>query len=600
MTISEAELPVAQRDSEVPEPPRCNVSSFIFDYAKKAPDQVAVIEHWSGRKITYAQLAQNIENIAFGLLQMGIKSGVRTVLAVKPGIEFVETVFALFRNGAVPVVVDPGMGVDNMLKCIKEAEPEALVGIPMAHALSKLKSRTFRTVKHRVTVGRRWLWGGETLDNLRKCATKGSEGGITHADTTAAILFTSGATGVPKGVVFNHGVFVGQTEMIRDAYNIQPGEIDVPCFALFALFSVAMGVTIVLPDIDFSNPGKASPAKVVDAINEYHATMSFGSPAVWKRVGPYLEQTGVSLPTIKRILIAGAPVPYSTLAMFKGKLAPDGDLHTPYGATESLPFSTISASEILGETRIETAAGAGTCVGKPMEGVLAKVIRLTEGPIDSIDDAEELPAGEVGEIIVRSAVTTREYFNRPENTKLAKIRGVDFQSASELRASSPQHSDDTPVRRLEARETSADRMSTPLWHRMGDTGYFDAQGRLWFCGRVNHRVETKGGTLYPIQIEAVFNNHDAVSRCALVGLGDRPEQVPCIVVELHEGHIPAKDLRDRIRSELQRMADAHEKTKGIKYFLFHEGLPVDVRHNAKINRDALKHWADTQLPEVAR
>lgn len=565
MTISEAKLPVSKSDSECAEPPRCNVCDFIFEQAKQRPDQMAVVEHGSGRGITYSELAQDIENIAFGLLQMGIKSGVRTVLAVKPGIEFVETVFALFRVAAVPVVVDPGMGVDNMLKCIEEAEPEALVGIPMAHALSKLKGRAFRTVKHRVTVGRRWFWGGETLESLRRRTVKGSEPALTFPDTTAAILFTSGATGVPKGVVFNHGVFVGQTEMIRDAYDIQPGEIDVPCFALFALFSVAMGVTIVLPNIDFSNPGKASPAKVVDAIIEHNATMSFGSPAVWKRVGPYLERTGVSLPTIKRILIAGAPVPYSTLAMFKGKLAPDGDLHTPYGATESLPFSTISANEILGETRIETAAGAGTCVGKPMNGVHAKVIRLTDGPIDGIGDAEELPAGEIGEVIVRSAVTTREYFNRPENTKLAKIASGET-----------------------------------IWHRMGDTGYFDKQGRLWFCGRVNHRVETKDGTLYPIQIEGIFNNHDATSRCALVGLGDRPRQVPCVVIELHDGHIPAKDLRDRIRGELQRMAEAHEKTREIKYFLFHEGLPVDVRHNAKINRDALKHWAETQQPEVQR
>ncbi|MBZ0135072.1 MAG: AMP-binding protein [Planctomycetes bacterium] len=568
MTISEAKLPVTQNDSEVAEPPHCNVCDFIFEQAKQRPDQAAVIEHWSGRKVTYAELAQSIENIAFGFLQMGIKSGVRTVLAVKPGIEFVETVFALFRVAAVPVVVDPGMGVDNMLKCIEEAEPEALVGIPMAHALSKLKSRAFRTVKHRITVGRRWLWGGETLDALRSRTVKGSERSLTQAHTTAAILFTSGATGVPKGVVFDHGVFVGQTEMIRLAYDIQAGEIDVPCFALFALFSVAMGVTIVLPDIDFSNPGKASPAKVVDAIIEHNATMSFGSPAVWKRVGPYLEQSGVSLPTIKRILIAGAPVPYNTLAMFKGKLAPDGDLHTPYGATESLPFSTISASEILGETMLETATGAGTCVGKALPGVQAKVIRLVDGPIGSIEEVEELPVGEVGEIIVRSAVTTREYFNRPENTKLAKIRGVDFQSA-------------------------------PLWHRMGDTGYFDVQGRLWFCGRVSHRVETSSSTLYPIQIEAVFNNHDAVSRCALVGLGDRPNQTPVIIAELHDGHIPAKDLRDRIRDELLRVSEAHEKTRGIKHFLFHEGLPVDVRHNAKINRDALKHWAETQLPEVA-
>ncbi|MCA8936986.1 MAG: AMP-binding protein [Planctomycetes bacterium] len=565
MSVSEAQLK-PQPASVHAEAPRCNVSDFIFEQAKQRPDQAAVIEHASGRELTYAQLAQNIDNIAFGLRQLGICDGARTAFAIKPGMEFVESVFALFRAGAVPVVVDPGMGVDNMLKCIEEAEPTALVGIPAAHMLSKLKKRSFRTVKQRVTVGRRWLWGGASLEELRARKVTGGEASPTTAETTAAILFTSGATGVPKGVVFRHGVFVGQTEMIRDAYGIQPGEIDVPCFALFALFSVAMGVTIVLPDIDFSNPGKASPAKVVDAINAHHATMSFGSPAVWKRVGPYLEQTGVTLPSVKRILIAGAPVPYATLAMFKDKLAPDGDLHTPYGATESLPFSTISAEEILTDTRLDTANGAGTCVGKPLDGVQAKVIRFVDGPIEIIDDAEELPVGEVGEIIVNSAVTTQEYFNRPENTKLAKIRGA----------------------------------GVSLWHRMGDTGYFDDQGRLWFCGRVNHRVETATGRLYPIPVEGVFNNHDAVSRCALVGLGDRPNQVPCIVLELQEGHMPAKDLRDRIRSELQRMAEAHELTKGITHFLFHEGLPVDVRHNAKINRDALKHWADTQLPEVAR
>ncbi|MCA8944911.1 MAG: AMP-binding protein, partial [Planctomycetes bacterium] len=446
---------------------------FIFEQAKQRPDQAAVIEHASGRKLTYAQLAKNIDNIAFGLRQLGICDGARTAFAIKPGIEFVETVFALFRAGAVPVVVDPGMGVDNMLKCIEEAEPTALVGIPAAHMLSKLKKRSFRTVKQRVTVGRRWLWGGASLEELRSRKVTGGEASPTTAETTAAILFTSGATGVPKGVVFRHGVFVGQTEMIRDAYDIEPGEIDVPCFALFALFSVAMGVTIVLPDIDFSNPGKASPAKVVDAINAHHATMSFGSPAVWKRVGPYLEQTGVTLPSVKRILIAGAPVPYATLAMFKDKLAPDGDLHTPYGATESLPFSTISAKEILTDTRLDTANGAGTCVGKPLDGVQAKVIRFADGPVEALDDAEEMPVSEVGEIIVNSAVTTQEYFNRPENTKLAKIRGA----------------------------------GVSLWHRMGDTGYFDDQGRLWFCGRVNHRVETATGTLYPIQVEGVFNNH---------------------------------------------------------------------------------------------
>ena len=554
MTVSEAQLEASVHVG----PARANVAALIEEQRKLRPEALAVIEHATGRRVTFGELGQRIENIAFGLTQLGICDGARTVLAVKPGIEFVELVFALFRSRAVPVVVDPGMNKENLLKCVEEAQPTAMVGIPLAHALSLRYRHAFRTVRQRVTVGRRWLWGGATYRELASRKVTGSNIGLTLADSTAAILYTSGATGAPKGVVYHHGILVEQVRMIREAYGIEPGEIDVPCFALFALFSVAMGVTIVLPDMDFSRPGKCDPAKIIAAINQHKATMSFGSPAVWRRVGPYLRDSKFALPSIKRILIAGAPVPYATLAMFKDKLAVGGDLHTPYGATESLPVSTISAGEILGETRFDTMAGAGTCVGTPLPGVEVKIVRQVDGPISEFD---ELPQGHVGEIIVRSPVTTREYFNRPENTKLAKIGP---------------------------------------WHRMGDTGYLDAHSRLWFTGRASHRVETAVGVLYPIQCEAIFNNHDAVSRSALVGLGERPNQTPAIVIELHDGHIPDRELQERICAELLAMAQACEKTKQIKHVLFHTGLPVDTRHNAKIDRQALSHWAETQLPEVDR
>jgi acyl-CoA synthetase (AMP-forming)/AMP-acid ligase II len=554
MTVGEAQLEASVQVG----PARANVASLIEEQRRLRPEAVAVIEHATGRRVTFGELGQRIENIAFGLTQMGICDGARTVLAVKPGIEFVELVFALFRARAVPVVVDPGMGKALLLKCVEEAQPSALVGIPLAHALSLRYRKAFRTVKQRVTVGRRWLWGGSTYRELASRKVTGSNIGLTLADSTAAILYTSGATGAPKGVVYHHGIFVEQVRMIREAYGIEPGEIDVPCFALFALFSVAMGVTIVLPDMDFSRPGKCDPAKIVAAINQHKATMSFGSPAVWRLVGPHLLDNSLSLPSVKRILIAGAPVPHATLAMFKDKLAIGGDLHTPYGATESLPLSTISAGEVLAQTRFDTMAGAGTCVGRPLPGVEVKVIRQVDGPVSELI---ELKQGEIGEIIVRSAVTTREYFNRPENTRLAKIGP---------------------------------------WHRMGDMGYFDGHGRLWFTGRVNHRVETTAGALYPIQCEAIFNNHDAVSRSALVGLGDKPNQTPLIVIELHDGHIPDRELQERIRAELLAMAQASDKTREIKHVLFHTGLPLDTRHNAKIDRGALAQWAETQLPEVGR
>lgn len=537
-----------------------NVATLLVNAAAKRPDATAIIEQKTGREITFGELAERIANVAEGLHKAGIKQGVRTVFAVKPSIEFFEGVFGLFHAGAVPVVVDPGMGRKNMLACIKEAEAEALLGISAAHALSKIFRSAFRTVSKRVTVGGRWFWGGEKLSEM---ASKG-DGNFpvveTKSDDLAAILFTSGATGLPKGVKYQHGMFVGQTRAIQETYNIEAGEIDVPCFALFALFSVAMGVTVVLPDMDMSNPGQVEPAKVVAAINDNKATMSFGSPAVWKKVGPWLQQHNKKLPSLKRILIAGAPVPYSTLKMFEGKLAECGDVFTPYGATESLPLSSISASMILGETAAKTANGEGTCVGTPLEMVRCKVIRLTEDAIACIENIDELPAGEIGEIIVKSPVTTQEYFQRPEQTKNSKI----------LDSTGPE-----PLR----------------WHRMGDTGYFDAQGRLWFCGRAAHRVETADRVMYPIQVEAIFNNHDAVNRCALVGVGDRLNQKPVIIIELNTGELPPADMKSSLTAQLLKLAELHVLTRQVKTVLFHKSLPVDVRHNAKINRDALAAWA---------
>jgi acyl-coenzyme A synthetase/AMP-(fatty) acid ligase len=130
---------------------------------------------------------------------------------------------------------------------------------------------------------------------------------------------------------------------------------------------------------------------------------------------------------------------------------------------------------------------------------------------------------------------------------------------------------------------------------MGDTGYFDARGRLWYCGRVAHTVWTAQGPMFPEQIEGVFNNHNAVARSALVGLGGKGAQEPVIVIELHGGQIPATDLRSRIETELQQMAQAHKLTRQVKRVLFHRAFPVDARHNAKIDREALARWAGELL-----
>ena len=198
-----------------------------------------------------------------------------------------------------------------------------------------------------MTVGRRWFWGGVTLAELRaggQFAREGAaplsnwEAAATGADDPAAIIFTTGSTGPPKGVLFTHGNFNTQVEEIRDFYGIQPGEIDLAAFPLFGLFNGAMGATTVIPDMNPSRPALVDPEKIIEAVRDWKVTQAFGSPAIWNRVGKYCEAHGVRLATVRRVLSAG-PVPADVLARMKACIHPQGDVHTPYGATESLPVA---------------------------------------------------------------------------------------------------------------------------------------------------------------------------------------------------------------------------------------------------------------------
>ncbi len=324
----------------------------------------------------------------------------RLALLVRPGMEFIALVFALFKAGAVVVLIDPGMGMRNMIGCLADAEPEGFVAIPMAQAVRALLARRFRRARFNVTVGRRLGWGGLTLDELRR---RGDPAPVCHraeSDDPAAIIFTTGSTGPPKGVLYCHGNFDRQVTELGEFYGIEPGEIDLPGFPLFGLFNCALGVTTVIPDMDPTRPARVDPRNIIEAIDDWRVTQAFGSPAIWNRVGQYCQEHNVRLPTLGRVLSAGAPVPPHVLARMKAAIAAEGDVHTPYGATEALPVASIAASEVLAETERVWAAGGGTCVGRRFPGIEWKVIRIVDGPIATMDEAVELPRGEIGELIV--------------------------------------------------------------------------------------------------------------------------------------------------------------------------------------------------------
>jgi acyl-CoA synthetase (AMP-forming)/AMP-acid ligase II len=536
-----------------------NIAESFVLIAEQFGDRPGIIEAKTGKTLTFAELNSRSDAYCAYFSRKGVGPGDVVILMVTPSVEFICLTLALFKLGAPIVLIDPGMGYKNLLHCIQRVEPKILIGIPKAIAFSKIFAKPFHTVERSFCCGNSFgMFGPDITANVIAKHDRVSvyEPG---KDELAAIIFTTGSTGPPKGVRYTHGVFSAQLQLIREYYGISPMDVDQPAFPLFALFSAALGACAVIPDMDATRPAKVDAEKFVASINRYQVTYSFGSPAIWNVVSRYCRKKRIVLQSVRKVLMAGAPVPYDLLQRVTAILPPEANIFTPYGATESLPVASISGREILADTWELSRKGMGTCVGGALPGIDLRIMAISDNPVAELKGDMLLAAGEIGEIIVRGDVVTKAYQNNPEETLLAKIEDGDS-----------------------------------FWHRMGDVGYLDASGRLWFCGRRAHRLETTSGPLYTIPCEAIINEHPDVYRSALVGIRgtDNYCTQPVMVIELHkEKNINKKQVLDEVRY----LSATSELTKGINYFLVHKNFPVDIRHNAKIFREKLALWAQKKI-----
>lgn len=552
-----------------------NIAARLRCVATRQPAQIAMASpigrYQAGVErdyatMTFADLELHTSSIAAGLQQLGVMPGQRIVMLVRFGVDFISLVFALLKAGAVVVLIDPGMGRKNLVRCLEATNPDGFVAIPAAQLVRMALRHRFPNAKLNVTVGPRLgFLPKPTLEQLAGTPSAQYEPPPITLESPAAIIFTTGSTGPPKGVLYTHRTFNSQVDQLVEHYAIEPGGKDLSGFPLFGLFNAVMGTTTVIPDMDPTRPADVDPPRLLDAIEQWQINQAFGSPALWTAVGRYTEKAGRRVESLNRVFSAGAPVPPQVLERMRRAMAEEGRMYTPYGATEALPVASIESREILGETAALCRQGAGTCVGSCFSGIKWKIIAIDDAPIASIEHVHELATGNIGELMVCGDVVTQQYVTRCDQNAFHKVRD-----------------------------------GNRIWHRMGDVGYLDEQNRFWCCGRKSHRVRTASGELYTEPCEAIFNNHPHVQRTALVGLGDAGKQTPVLIAEPWPEHRPANaNHAAQLIAQLRSLGKEQVTTRDIEQVLIYpQRLPTDIRHNSKIFREQLAPWAASQLQRI--
>ncbi|MFI7042766.1 fatty acid CoA ligase family protein [Microbispora rosea] len=554
---SPAEPPTPTEPTEPTEP----ISELIVRAERWFREQPDVIACQVGGRTpaatTYGQLSRSVDHAVAALAEAGIRPGMRTGLLVPPGPELGALAVALVRLRAVPVLVDPGLPLDAIKRCLRQAAPEAFIAIPAVQLARRLLGWT-PDVRVSVTVpARRPRGPAGTSRGPVRGSRPGEPGRRPPAgpDDLALIAYTSGSTGPPKGVPLRHRHLTAQLDLLGTLGTVRPGTPVLSTFAPFALGAAAFGATVVIPDMDPRHPARADPAALVADIQRYRVAGMFAPPALLDRLARHCAARGLVLDTLGDVVSAGAPMPMPVMERLRGCLRDEARVLSVYGATECMPVAAIE-SRLLAEHAAATAAGAGTCLGAPLPGAEVRVIALTDDPIERWSEDLVVPSGTVGEITVAAPTVSDPYLDDPGATALARIRDGDR-----------------------------------VWHRMGDVGRFDEHGRLWFAGRKAERVRTAGGDLHTDQVEPVFAAVPGVRRTALVGVGPAGAQRAVLIVECESGH------RDdaRVKADILEMAARHPHTAELREVLFHPGFPVDVRHNSKIRRHRLARWASRRV-----
>ncbi|KPA19144.1 peptide synthase [Candidatus Magnetomorum sp. HK-1] len=545
-----------------------NVSKHIVTLAQKDPYKKMVLS-LSGRDdngkmgyshLTCRQFNQQSDDIARGLQRAGVVRGTKTALQMEPGIEWFAVTYALLKIGAVPILLQPSIGLKKMAQCVKEVEPEALVTSPRYQMSQLFYSGYYQSVHLHINTNRRWYKKGLSLADLQHSEPGPFQiAGMRDNDPGMIVFSTSNETDIPKPTLLTHGTLNNIVDLLKSVMKINDTSVLFTTFPFFMILAPSMGIRQLLPESHSMKASKINPRIIVESIWDHGISHLIMSPTRLMILGNFLKNESIFLPSIQRIMSWGEPFPAPRLQQLHYFIHEKTQIFPLYGMVEAPVVATIGSHEIVSETQIKTERGFGICQGKEIKGMEMRIIEVSDRPIDNWSDDLLVSDGNIGELVVKGNAVSSKYINNVKADALTKIPD-----------------------------------GKGMWHRTGDVGWIDSKGYFWFCGRKKDRIIiSEEDTLHTIPCEAVFMQHQRVYRCIIAGVGPIPYQMPVLIIELAPGD--SGKYISTLTHELTEMAQAYPHTGNIKKILFRKSFPVHPLYNQKINRKELTIWAAKKL-----
>jgi olefin beta-lactone synthetase len=528
-----------------------NIATILQKHATTRPQQEAIIDTYRQQKrtTTFAEL-EKLAGLAASLLrQKGLKAGDAVLVFYPMSAELYITLAALFRLGLIAMFLDPSVSKDHINNCCTLYSPKALIASSKANLL-RLQSSALRRIPLKIAIGCP-VPGAVSWKQIQNL-TLDEEIHPCTPDTSALLTFTSGSTGKPKAALRTHGFLLAQHKALVSTLQLQPNHTSLTTLPIFVLANLASGLTSLIPNVDLKRPGAIKPKNAIAEIKTHKPQRAVASPAFFERITEYCQKHDLTLSSLEKIFLGGAPVMPRTVTQLQ-KIAPNAEITIVYGSTEAEPIAHISYAHISdkntqSEDFAPTLAGNGLLVGKPVPEIQLRILPDRWGePIEPYTNKEFiaacLPKNTPGEIVVSGEHVLPSYLYGYGN------------------------------------EETKFTVNNTSWHRTGDAGYIDEQGNLWLLGRCIGCINDSNGSLYPLAVEGIIQNYPGIHRSAII----LHNQERILVVELNEANSPIDWIP--IQESLAKMH--------ITKIKICKKIPVDKRHNGKIDYPALQNLLHT-------